>query len=195
MENTQKTLERENPSLQTSPKSNNICITTNNNDVESPSTPKPIPKSETNGFPTTFIHADTNSFKQVVQMLTGSPETTTKQASKQGGPVKTRPKKPGFKLHERRNSTLKNLKIITGLSPTGHTKILSPSFLDLHKLDIRDRSSSPSPSSCNFLSLEEKLVAERGFYLLGSPVTTPQGSEPQLLPLFPLTSPRVSGTS
>ncbi|XP_058219661.1 VQ motif-containing protein 4-like [Rhododendron vialii] len=193
MENTQKALERENPSLQTSPKSNNICITTNNNDVESPSTPKHIPKSETNGFPTTFIHADTNSFKQVVQMLTGSPETATKQASKPGGPVKTRPKKPGFKLHERRNSTLKNLKIITGLSPTGHTKILSPSFLDLQKLDIRDRSSSPS--SCNFLSLEEKLVAERGFYLLGSPVTTPQGSEPQLLPLFPLTSPRVSGTS
>ncbi|KAH7861614.1 hypothetical protein Vadar_028432 [Vaccinium darrowii] len=192
MENAQKTLDRENPSLQDSP-SNSICLTPNHNDVESPSTPKPMSKSETNGFPTTFIQADTHSFKQVVQMLTGSPETTTKQAPKPGVPVKTRPKKPGFKLHERRNSTLKNLKIITGLSPMGQPKILSPSFLDLHKLDIHDRSSSPS--SCNLFSLEEKLIAERGFYLLESPITTPGGSEPQLLPLFPVTSPRVSGTS
>ncbi|GFZ05651.1 VQ motif-containing protein [Actinidia rufa] len=184
MENTPKTLERENPSLQTSSKSS---IT--NNCVENPSTPKPMSISETNGCPTTFIQADTSTFKQVVQMLTGSPETT-KQASK---PAKTGPKKPGFKLHERRNS-LKNLKMIipglaldSVLSPS-QSKILSPSVLDLRQLVL-------SPKTPLNSSLEEKAIAEKGFYLLGSPVTTPRGTEPQLLPLFPVTSPRVSGTS
>ncbi|PSS16414.1 VQ motif-containing protein [Actinidia chinensis var. chinensis] len=187
MENTPKTLERENPSLLTSSKSN---ITSNC--VENPSTPKPMSISETNGCPTTFIQADTNNFKQVVQMLTGSPETT-KQASKPASPAKTGPKKLGFKLHERRNS-LKNLKMIipglaldSVLSPS-QSKILSPSVLDLHKLVL-------SPKTPLNSSLEEKSIAEKGFYLLGSPVTTPRGSEPQLLPLFPVTSPRVSGTS
>lgn len=36
---------------------------------------------------------------------------------------------------------------------------------------------------------EERAIAEKGFYLHPSPLTTPRGSEPELLPLFPLHSP------
>ncbi|KAI8006380.1 VQ motif-containing protein 4 [Camellia lanceoleosa] len=41
----------------------------------------PLSRSESNPYPTTFVQADTTTFKQVVQMLTGSLETA-KQASK-----------------------------------------------------------------------------------------------------------------
>ena len=45
--------------------------------------------------------------------------------------------------------------------------------------------------------MEEKAMKEKGFYLHPSPApaTTPMDQEPRLLPLFPVTSPRVSGSS
>ncbi|KAJ7948664.1 VQ motif protein [Quillaja saponaria] len=216
MENTSKYQERENPSPKNSPNSNGIPI------PAPPLTPKPIPRSDSNPYPTTFVQADTSSFKQVVQMLTGSSETT-KQASKpiqdpavqpsrnfNIPPIKTSPKKQGFKLYERRNSIKNNLMINTlmpnfaqnsGFSPR-KPEILSPSLLDFPSLalspvtplneDPFDKSSSPSLGSS---SEEEKAIAEKGFYLHPSPMTTPRESEPQLLPLFPLTSPRVSGST
>lgn len=40
-------------------------------------------------------------------------------------------------------------------------------------------------------SPEERAIAEKGFYLHPSPLSTPRGSDPpELLPLFPLHSPR-----
>ncbi|KAL5096713.1 hypothetical protein RYX36_001040 [Vicia faba] len=83
--------------------------------------PRPITRSEPgNSYPTTFVQADTTSFKQVVQMLTGSSETS-KQASSSSSkpnhnipPINSIPKKQqqsGFKLYERRNSLHKNLNI------------------------------------------------------------------------------------
>ncbi|KAF9672357.1 hypothetical protein SADUNF_Sadunf11G0033200 [Salix dunnii] len=39
---------------------------------------------------------------------------------------------------------------------------------------------------------EEKAIKERGFYFHPSPGSTPREAEPRLLPLFPVTSPRVS---
>lgn len=121
--------------------------------------PKPITRSESgNPYPTTFVQADTNSFKQVVQMLTGSSETAKQASSKPSNtatameapskthipPIKSMPKKQqsGFKLYERRNS-LKNLKINplipafassnSGFSPR-NPEILSPSILDFPAL-------------------------------------------------------------
>ncbi|XP_030480338.1 VQ motif-containing protein 4 [Cannabis sativa] len=128
------------------------------NTAAPPLAPKPITRSEsTNPYPTTFVQADTSSFKQVVQMLTGSTETA-KQASSSSAkpasdpssrthipPVKSIPKKQqqsGFKLYERRNS-LKNLKInplipIYGSNNSGFSprkpEILSPSILDFPSL-------------------------------------------------------------
>ncbi|KAF8409232.1 hypothetical protein HHK36_005306 [Tetracentron sinense] len=223
MENSPKQQERENPSLLASPNSNSSSSCSNSNGVQPPLTPKPISRSETNAYPTTFIQADTSSFKKVVQMLTGSSETS-KQASKASAhdsssksvipPIRTGPKKQGFKLYERRNS-LKNLKLSplmpglvqnSGFSPR-KTEILSPSLLDFPSLvlspvtplipDPFNRSPSPctTGSSTGNSVAEEKAIAEKGFYLHPSPITTPRDAEPRLLPLFPVTSPRVSGSS
>ncbi|PIA35239.1 hypothetical protein AQUCO_03600125v1 [Aquilegia coerulea] len=243
MENSPKPQERENPIVQTSPKSNgsnsSCSSSSNSNGVQPPLTPKPISRSETtNTYPTTFIQADTTSFKQVVQMLTGSTETA-KQASKATTvdpssqksvipPIKNGPKKQGFKLYERRNS-LKNLKISPlmpgfiqnsgGFSPR-KPEILSPSILDFPSLvlspvtplipDPFNRSPPTCTSNMNMMMMmnhnnsssttitvaaEEKAIAEKGFYLHPSPVSTPRDSEPRLLPLFPVTSPRIPGSS
>ncbi|XP_050287026.1 VQ motif-containing protein 4 [Quercus robur] len=200
--------------------------------------PKPITRSESaNPYPTTFVQADTSSFKQVVQMLTGSSETA-KQASLSNNnnnnsapdppskthipPIKSMmPKKQnqsGFKLYERRNS-IKNLRInplipifaasgsshnsLSGFSPR-KPEILSPSILDFPALalspvtplipDPFDRSANAKPGLDT--EAEEKAIKEKGFFLHPSPSTTPRESEPpRLLPLFPTTSPRVSGSS
>ncbi|XP_038976483.1 VQ motif-containing protein 4-like [Phoenix dactylifera] len=198
-----------------------------------PPTPKSIPRSiESNPYPTTFIQADTSSFKQVVQMLTGSAETAAKHAAANPPPPKnpippaakaTGPKKPVFKLYERRSS-LKNLKMISPLIPTflssapaspaggafsprKQPEILSPSMLDLHSAlvlspvtplipDPFNRSPQTDSSLSPAMSAEERAIAEKGFYLHPSPRNTPRDAEPpRLLPLFPVTSPRISSAS
>ncbi|KAL2331420.1 hypothetical protein Fmac_019001 [Flemingia macrophylla] len=186
-----------------------------------PLTPKTIPRSDSNPYPTTFVQADTSTFKQVVQMLTGSSDTTKQQDPPPPPPpsrnfnippIKTPPKKQqGFKLYERRNS-LKNSLMLNTLMPNfAHNinnspssfsprkpEILSPSLLNFPSLALSpvtplndDPFDKSSPSLGNS-SEEEKAIAEKGFYLHPSPMTTPRDSEPQLLPLFPVTSPRVS---
>ncbi|CAF1971835.1 VQ motif-containing protein 4 [Brassica napus] len=210
----------------------------NNNNNKPPTTPtrQVTTRSESgNPYPTTFVQADTCSFKQVVQMLTGSSDrpkqhntsslkpNPTHQTDPRSSPsqfpippIKAVNKKQssssssGFRLYERRNS-MKNLKI-NPLNPVFNPvnsafsprkpEILSPSILDFPSLVLspvtplipdpfnRSGSSSQSPDDA-----EEKAMKERGFYLHPSPATTPMDSEPRLLPLFPLTSPRVSGSS
>ncbi|XP_058101008.1 VQ motif-containing protein 4-like [Magnolia sinica] len=213
MENPSKPQDKDNSSIiQTSPNSSS----SSSNGI--PLTPKTITRAENNSYPTTFIQADTSSFKQVVQMLTGSSETT-KQASKTVDPsktsippIKTGPKKPAFKLYERRSS-LKNFKI-SPLMPGFHVncnngfsprkpEILSPSMLDFPSLVLSPVTPLiPDPFNrpmvmidSSGVSAEEKAIAEKGFYLHPSPISTPRESEPQLLPLFPLTSPRASSNS
>ncbi|XP_038882910.1 VQ motif-containing protein 4-like [Benincasa hispida] len=178
----------------------------------------------TNPYPTTFVQADTSSFKQVVQMLTGSPETA-KQVSTPDPPskshippIKSIPKRQhsSFKLYERRNA-LHNLQIINPVfassvsSPRNihnHPEILSPSMLDFPSLVLspvtplipdpfgRSQPLNSDPANnvnCSNSGLDEdaeaKAIREKGFYLHPSPATTPRESEPQLLPLFPITSP------
>ncbi|XP_074319355.1 VQ motif-containing protein 4 [Silene latifolia] len=214
--------------------------------------PIPITRSDPNSpYPTTFVTADTSSFKQVVQMLTGSPKPKpdpkqpdpnpkqinhleqqhhqTQQHSYVIPPVKTTSTKPGFKLYERRNSSLKNMMISplpsnyhsnqssSSFSPRNHSNYhhfnhinggggnnnypLSPSLLDFPSLtlspvtplviDTFDKSSPSITSqitSSSSVEEEEKAIAEKGFYLHPSP----RDSNPKLLPLFPLSSPRVS---
>ncbi|XP_008794134.1 VQ motif-containing protein 4 [Phoenix dactylifera] len=200
-----------------------------------PLTPKSIPKApEVNPYPTTFVQADTSSFKQVVQMLTGSTETAaaaaataSSSAAASKGPIAPAakppgPKKPAFKLYERRNS-LKNLKITSPLipayfasysnpdSPVGATafsprmqpEILSPSMLDFPSLALSPVTPlipdpfnrPPHPCSEAAKLAEDRAIAEKGFYLHPSPRTTPRDAEPpRLLPLFPETSPSVSSS-
>ncbi|KAJ4893676.1 VQ motif-containing protein 19 [Raphanus sativus] len=180
-------------------------------------------------YPTTFVQADTSSFKQVVQMLTGSssprsPDSPRPPPSPSGKstfvipPIKTtQPKKQhsGNKLYERRsnsNSLMINTLMIGGRGGNGagsprfsprNQEILSPSCLDFPKLalnspvtplkhggDGHDPFDRMSP-----LSEEERAISEKGYYLHKSPISTPRETEPQLLPLFPVTSPRVSAAS
>ncbi|KAF8705677.1 hypothetical protein HU200_030872 [Digitaria exilis] len=96
---------------------------------ERPAPPSPLPQASadpSNPFPTTFVQADTTSFKQVVQILTGTPETAaaaaaggaqaSPQAPQKPAPAPTGPKKPAFKLYERRSS-MKSLKMLCPLLP------------------------------------------------------------------------------
>ncbi|XP_022140263.1 VQ motif-containing protein 4-like isoform X2 [Momordica charantia] len=199
--------------------------------------PKLITRSESvNPYPTTFVQADTSSFKQVVQMLTGSPETAKQASAKPAAtasqnsesvskshipPIKSLPRRQqsGFKLYERRNS-LNKLRINplipvfgscnSGFSPR-KPEILSPSILDFPALAlspvtplIPDPFDRSGLANCSYLKngnakldaeAEEKAIKEKGFYLHPSPTTTPRDSEPRLLPLFPMTSPRVPENS
>lgn len=226
MEITSRIQDRENPSSINSPRSNGASPTSNSNGsvVQNPTpplTPKTISRSETtNPYPTTFVQADTCSFKQVVQMLTGSSETAKHASSSSSDPsslsnpisakssippIRSAPKKPGFKLYERRNSLKNGLMIsplIPGIhaqhssfSPRNKPEILSPSILDFPALALspvtplnEDAFNKSSPLAN--VSEEDKAIAEKKFYLHPSPRRTPRDSEPQLLPLFPLTSPR-----
>ncbi|VAH79275.1 unnamed protein product [Triticum turgidum subsp. durum] len=169
-----------------------------------PPSPRPVPRTiETTPFPTTFVQADTTSFKQVVQMLTGS--DAGNQAASGSGPC--RPKKPSFKLYERRSS-LKNLKMIAPLamgappSPRNASaapEILSPSVLDFPSLKLSSPVTPltgdpffPSPASSSGDAAERAAIADKGFFFHPSP----RGAEPpRLLPLFPVSSPRMAAAS
>ncbi|XP_061370475.1 VQ motif-containing protein 4-like [Gastrolobium bilobum] len=224
--------DRENQSLN-SPRTNlsNSMSSSNSIGIKIPTpplTPNTIPRSDSNPYPTTFVQADTSTFKQVVQMLTGPSETTKPASSKAHPqdpipptpssssssrnfnipPMKIPPKKQqGFKLYERRNNNLKNTLMINTLMPnfaqnSGFSprkpEILSPSLLDFPSLalspvtPLNDDPFDKSSPSLGSSSEEDKAIAEKGFYLHPSPMSTPRDFEPQLLPLFPVTSPRIS---
>ncbi|GAB2284507.1 hypothetical protein Dimus_018962 [Dionaea muscipula] len=247
MEITSKLQERENPSPLNSPSSHgsNSLTTTNNG-----GTHIPITRSDPNSpYPTTFVTADTSSFKQVVQLLTGSSETSKSLSRQQQHqnpnspdqnhlphppphqlnsknfpipPIKGAPKKQqGFKLYERRN-ILRNSLMISPLTAAVNSagsnfsprklappEILSPSLLDFPSLTLspvtplkpEDPFGKGSPSttvgnsgSSAAAAEEQRAIAEKGFYFHPSPrsMANKESEPPQLLPLFPVTSPRAS---
>ncbi|CAA7049078.1 unnamed protein product [Microthlaspi erraticum] len=194
-----------------------------------------------NPYPTTFVQADTSTFKQVVQMLTGSSTDTTtgkhheapslanNNNGKGGFSIPPIKKTSSFKLYERRqnnnNMFAKNDLMIntlrlqnsqrlmfSGGNSTAHQSprfsprnssseniLLSPSMLDFPKLGLNspvtplrsndDPFNKSSPLSLGNSSEEDKAIAEKGFYLHPSPISTPKDSQPLLLPLFPVSSP------
>ncbi|KAG6489051.1 VQ motif-containing protein 4-like [Zingiber officinale] len=127
----------------------------------------------------TFIQADAASFKQVVQMLTGS---TTGPASAKNPAIRLR--KPTFKLYERRGS-LKNQNS-PSVSWRNTPEILHPSLTlsPVTPLIADPFERSPQPAGAD--SPAGVAVAEGGFSLHHSPA---KGNPPRLLPLFPVTSP------
>ncbi|CAO2197636.1 unnamed protein product [Urochloa humidicola] len=188
-----------------------------------PPSPRPIPRTiDTTPFPTTFVQADTTSFKQVVQMLTGADQPTTTKPNNDASPAAAgntgggqaaggpcRPKKPSFKLYERRSS-MKNLKMIAPLAmgppPSPRTRapeILSPSVLDFPSLKLSSpvtpltgdpfNRSPASTASSGGEEAERAAIAERGFFLHPSPRAAAE--PPRLLPLFPVTSPRMPASA
>ncbi|KAE8735203.1 DnaJ/Hsp40 cysteine-rich domain superfamily protein [Hibiscus syriacus] len=169
-----------------------------------PSTPKP----------TTFVEADANTFKDLVQKLTGSTNDTDKlpvnipgrlssKTSSHGGDHPTAPRRPPFKLQERRKlqHSMKKLEIKLGLttlrnSPSHcvfdcQTRRLDSPVTPLGSESLFYSSSGTVSPSSPVVSEEEKAIAEKGFYLHPSTLNTPRGSRsPELLTLFPLSSPR-----
>ncbi|KAL2941295.1 VQ motif-containing protein 31 [Bienertia sinuspersici] len=182
---------------------------------DAPNMETPAKKTMTDLKPlTTFVQADTNTFKDVVQRLTGSSEPAAHEITTAKGNIGV--KRPEFKLHERRQYKAK-LEII---KPPLSIK-QGASFMQQHLPEQQKFSSSASanqvqqispmstPTKCfSSLSLvereskgepaatdlntqeEEKAIRERRFYLHPSPRSNPGFSEPELLCLFPLTSPK-----
>ncbi|GAV92553.1 VQ domain-containing protein, partial [Cephalotus follicularis] len=170
--------------------------------------------SPTSPSPTTYVQADTNTFRDLVQKLTGLagdtgklpgtfPARLTSKPSLPGDP--TGPRRSAFKLQERRQ-TMRKLEIKLGLtnlrnsqshytsSPSKTQRVHSPIPSPVTPLGSESRfllsSHTESLASPTVLEAEEKAIAEKGFYLHPSPLSTPRGSEaPELLTLFPLSSP------
>ncbi|KAG4977859.1 hypothetical protein JHK86_037333 [Glycine max] len=199
-------------SISPKPQENN----NNNNNI-----PKPMTRSEpANSYPTTFVQADTTSFKQVVQMLTGSSETAKQAAaaassssssSKPANPIppmKSIPNKkqqPHFsKLYERRTNSL-NLRNSLHINPltsffSNHTNsprkadILSPSILDFPALvlsPVTPLIPDPFDRSNAAIDSEAEVKAIKEKGFFLHPSPRDK-AQPLLLPLFPTTSPRAS---
>ncbi|CAN6973987.1 unnamed protein product [Brassica oleracea var. botrytis] len=126
---------------------------------------------------TTFVHTDTDTFREVVQRLTG-PSESNAAAIPEATVIKTAiQRKPTSKLHERRQCMRPKLEIVKpplSFKPTEGDKA--------------------DPDSCTTNNEEEeRAIKERRFYLHPSPRSKPGYTEPALLTLFPLTSPNSSG--
>ncbi|XAR50525.1 hypothetical protein NMG60_11004871 [Bertholletia excelsa] len=162
---------------------------------------------------TTFVQADPSTFRAVVQRLTGASQDSSQKlpvthpARLAPKPVSgdMGPRRSAFKLQERRQGARKlEIKLGNngyGFPPSGSSGspaarirgfqglageavMVSP----VSPLDLFGRGSPVTPRSP--AEEEERAIAEKGFYLHPSPLSTPRGSEPELLPLFPLRSPR-----
>ncbi|XP_010452849.1 PREDICTED: VQ motif-containing protein 31-like isoform X1 [Camelina sativa] len=163
---------------------------------------------------TTFVQTDTNTFREIVQRLTGPSENNSAVAPPEATVIKTViQKKPTSKLHERRQCMRPKLEIVkpplsfkpTGTTPSsksGNTNLLTSPVGTPSSLFSNLSLVEGEPDSCTtnieeegkaIKEEEEKAIKERRFYLHPSPRSKPGYTEPELLPLFPLTSPNSSG--
>ncbi|EOA35711.1 hypothetical protein CARUB_v10020938mg [Capsella rubella] len=142
---------------------------------------------------TMFVQADPSNFRNIVQKLTGAPPDPSSSGAQQKLPLT--PKKPAFKLHERRQSSKKMELKVSNIanpndpfshfhrgflvSPVSH---LDPFWARVSPHSAREEHHAPPDKE------EQKAIADKGFYFLPSPRS---GAEPapELLPLFPLRSP------
>lgn len=176
------------------------------------------PPSTTTTTTTTFVQADPSNFRAVVQKLTGAPSdpstpklpVTLPSRLPAGKPTSgdIGPRKQPFKLQERRQSGKKlELQLnnnnndnrtsslgFSAFSPRQRMMMFSPvSPLDMLLMGRGNGNSPRTPMSP--VEQEERAIADKGFYLHPSPLTTPRGSDPELLPLFPLHSPKLTHDS
>ncbi|CAM8901152.1 unnamed protein product [Rhodiola kirilowii] len=154
---------------------------------------------------TTFVHVDTITFREVVQRLTGhSDNQTTTTTTAKNDKIPPMQKKANPKLHERRKCWTKpKLEIvkprfhytsaqISPSFPAGENLLLpspvTPSTL-FSKLTILEQEQKRELSQEIDTKEEAKAIKQRKFYLHPSPRSKPGFVEPELLNLFPLTSP------
>ncbi|GMI89256.1 MPK3/6-targeted VQP 2 [Hibiscus trionum] len=161
--------------------------------------------------PTTFIQAEANTFRDLVQKLTGC----TGDTDRLPGKLSSKPSVPfpgcdsTTPRRSRKQHPMRKLEIELGLTTTSShgsnsspTQCCSPGqvcpldaaspvtpLLSREPL-FYSSSGTVSPSSpVVSVPEEEKAIAEKGFYLHPSPLNTSRGSQPpELLTLFPLSS-------
>ncbi|PWA57513.1 VQ-like protein [Artemisia annua] len=140
---------------------------------------------------TTFVEADPSNFLAIVQLLTGAhthPQVSTSSHKLVRKPSisKVGHQRSSYKLHERRKAG-KKLEINLARPATREGRLMgydketvmgSP----VSTLDVCGRRSPETP-----MEEEDRAIAEKGYYLHPSPM---KGSQPQLLVLFPLNSPK-----
>ncbi|XP_058114285.1 VQ motif-containing protein 11-like [Magnolia sinica] len=172
---------------------------------------KPSPSDQGSTL-TTFVQADPSTFRALVQKLTGAdgssphpklPITVTARHSPKPVLADMGPRRHAFKLQERRQN-MRKLEINPGPTPR-HARSLKGDMMLVSPVSTLDRLfscsprtptspslslSSPSPSSSSPCWEEERAIAGKGFYLHPTAVNAPRSSEPELLPLFPLHSPK-----
>ncbi|XP_047314679.1 VQ motif-containing protein 11 [Impatiens glandulifera] len=136
---------------------------------------------------TTYVQADPSNFRAVVQRLTGAPPDpfarklpVTIPTRSHGKTTMINATETGRRLHERRQRGRNlEIKLGSGLPPAMFMVMASP----VSPLDVMGMQ-SPAEEE------ERSAIAERGFYLHPSPLSNTRSSEPELLTLFPLRSPR-----
>lgn len=163
---------------------------------------------------TTFVQTDQATFKELVQRLTGPTSTSTSISAIELQQHQQQQQQHHHLYHHPYHSTPPSP---TGRPPAGIIKrrpafkaqghrakltilkpgpvnpvlfaapgIISPSS-EVASLSIRDNDRSPSVEINE--EEEERAIRERRFYLHPSPRSRESMSEPELLPLFPLSSP------
>ncbi|GMJ08608.1 hypothetical protein like AT5G08480 [Hibiscus trionum] len=153
---------------------------------------------------TTFVQTDSNTFQEIVQRLTGLSESDPTQAAATKGPGL---KRPISKLHERRLNMMRpkleilkpplSFKPATSPGRSGSSSLLTspvtPSSI-FSKLTLLEDGMLEELARSAILNREEeeKAIRERRFYLHPSPRSRAGKREPELLVLFPLTSPRTN---
>ncbi|RAL41371.1 hypothetical protein DM860_010165 [Cuscuta australis] len=143
---------------------------------------------------TTFVQADPSNFRAVVQRLTGagqdpSAQKLPKVAARRTSPGEMGPRRPAFKLHERRQAARK---LEISLGRCGIPVPLSPSAAHPSPVSPLDIAGTPRTPRSPMEVEEERGIAEKGYYLHPSPLggaRTGRSEPPELLTLFPLHSP------
>ncbi|KAK6773127.1 hypothetical protein RDI58_028365 [Solanum bulbocastanum] len=131
---------------------------------------------------TTFVQADLSCFREVVQRLTGTSECSDGNSKIAATNTSKAQKQPNISnLHHRRQCRRSDIEITN--SQFQPIIIPSPSTRP-------NKRAFPSIEMINKVE-EEKAIKERRFYLHPSPRSKHgNAEEPELLTLFPLSSPR-----
>ncbi|KAG6532304.1 VQ motif-containing protein 31-like [Zingiber officinale] len=147
---------------------------------------------------TTFIQADVTTFKELVQRLTGPAESTTTASTVCSPPSSASSSSsslPAGRLKRLHHGSHLRLAIPRTDAPSGSTKLASPAApspaATFARLDISAEEKSGEAIE-EEEEEEERAIKERRFYLYPSPRAKNRVAEPELLPLFPITSPRAA---
>ncbi|XP_075674833.1 VQ motif-containing protein 19-like [Castanea sativa] len=141
----------------------------------------------------TFVQADTDSFRDLIQKLIGLSDDSDKLPVTIPSKHPSKPFTPGDPLHKRRHTH--NMRKLGGILQLeiklGLTNLANSPIQSLVTPLGCDSPFLPSSGTESPLSDKDKAIAGKRFYLHQSPLCTLRGTDPpEFLTLFPLSSPR-----